>query len=429
MGSNGTGFINVSWTPLNDTNGLIAGYTIYRSLTNDSDGSWSLVGGSVNSPLTEPWFNDTTVTGGTTYYYSMKVCFVGYQNGDPGQVDNYECQYFGQGSGPISTGISGGVPGAPSELRVHKGGEDWGGNQGDIVLNWTAPTTDFGYLVQNIVYYDMDITDGFQYADFIEFSPNSTVGGDPDWCILPGWESDSNNYSFIVRTTGDTQGGLENLTGTNIGFKFIMILQKNPGFVTQFKWISIPYHCDYTKASDICGPLEEFTNNTVIDALVKWNFTAQEYDGRHWALFPPPAHWQGDFPIDQGDALGVIVTTDVPYEWSIVGSHDDSFQFELITNPPPATQFKVLSLPYHKAYNNASDICGPAMDFPDNSVIETLIQWNFTTQKYDSRFWALFPPPAHWTSDFAIAPSPGDAIGFIITTDTSYYWSPEVITL
>ena len=428
MVSNGTGFINISWVPLNNTYGLIAGYTVYRSTTNDSDLNWSLVGGSVNAPLNDLWFNDTNVIGGVDYYYSLKVCFVGYQYDDPGQVDNYQNQYFGEGSAPMPSFPSEGIPGAPTDLKVHKGGEEWAGSLGDIVLNWTAPVIDFGYLVKNIVYYDMDITDGFQYTSFIEFDPNASAGGDPDWCILPGWDADSNNYSFIVRTTGDTQGGLENLTGTNIGYKYIMILQKNPGFVTQFKWVSIPYHCDYTKASDICGPMEEFTDNSVIDTLVKWNFTTQGYESRHWALFPPPAHWQDDFIINPGDALGVIVTTNTPYEWSIVGSHNDLLQIVLKRNPT-GQQFMTLSLPYHKIYKNASDICGPGKEFPDNTIIDTLVHWNFTAQKYDRRYWAPFPPPASWQVDFAITPSPGDALGVIITTDTAYYWTPEVITL
>jgi hypothetical protein len=422
---NGTGFINISWSDLNNSNGLMAGYTVYRSTTNDSDGSWSLVGGSVNAPLTELWFNDTTVIDGNTYYYSLKVCFIGYQNDDPGQVDNYQNLYFGEGSAPITSYDSGGIPGAPSELRVHNGGEKWGGNSGDIVLNWTAPTIDFGFLLKNIVYYDLDITDGFQYTNFIEFDPNASAEGDPDWCILPGWDADSNNYSFIVRTTGDSQGGLENLTGTNIGYKYIMTLQKNPGPGTQFKWISIPYHSDYKMASDICGPMKEFTNNTIIDTIVKWNFTLQENDYRHWALFPPPAHWQGDFVIYPGDSLGIIVTTDVAYEWSIVGSHDDSLQFELLKNPAPSTSLKTLSLPYHTEYNYASDISGPGAEFTDGSVIEVVMRWNHSTQYFDYRSWS--PLFSSWIGDFFI--EPGDAIGFIVSSATSYYWTPEVIIL
>jgi DNA-binding MarR family transcriptional regulator len=109
LDSNGTGFINISWSALPDPSGLIAGYTVYRSTTNDSDGSWSLVGGSVNAPLTDLWFNDTSVTSGVDYYYSLKVCFTGYQNDIPGNIDNYENQYFGAGSGPITSS-----PGPPT---------------------------------------------------------------------------------------------------------------------------------------------------------------------------------------------------------------------------------------------------------------------------------------------------------------------------
>ncbi len=101
--SNGTGYIEITWVTINDTNSLIAGYTVYRSTTNDSDSDWTLIGGSVNNPITTTSYNDTTVVGGETYYYSIKICFIGYQLSDPGLKDNYENQYFGEGSAPMST--------------------------------------------------------------------------------------------------------------------------------------------------------------------------------------------------------------------------------------------------------------------------------------------------------------------------------------
>jgi DNA-binding transcriptional ArsR family regulator len=109
LDSNGTGFINITWSALPDPSGLIAGYTVYRSTTNDSDGSWSLVGGTVDAPLTDLWYMDTAVTSGVDYYYSLKVCFTGYQNDDPGQVDNYQDLYFGEGSVTMSSS-----PGSPT---------------------------------------------------------------------------------------------------------------------------------------------------------------------------------------------------------------------------------------------------------------------------------------------------------------------------
>jgi hypothetical protein len=105
--ANGTGFINVSWSALPDPDGLIAGYKVYRSTTNASDLDWTLVGGSVNAPLTDMWYNDTSVTEGMTYYYSVKVCFIGYQGNNPLNVDNYQNMYFGEGSIPIMAPLSG----------------------------------------------------------------------------------------------------------------------------------------------------------------------------------------------------------------------------------------------------------------------------------------------------------------------------------
>jgi hypothetical protein len=326
--------------------------------------------------------------------------------------------------------IGEGMPGAPTGLMVHKGGGLWGGIAGDLVLEWTAPTVDYGLLVANVVYYDMDLSDGFQYTTYVVFGVNATGAGTTDGCLLPGWDADANNYAFIVRTTGDVPGGPnENSIGTNMGYKYIITLQKNPSTGTQFRWISLPYYCDYTMASDICDTGAEFPDNTVIDLLVKWNFATQTYDSRYWSSFPPPAHWQDDFAINPGDALGVIITTDVPYDWSIVGSYDDTVQFELLKNPATGTQFMTMSLPYHKDYVSASDICGPGMEFTDNTYFDNLVQWNFVTQTYDSRYWSSVPPPAHWQGDFTINASPGDALGFIVTADTSYYWTPAVITV
>jgi hypothetical protein len=109
MVSNGTGWIEISWDALDDPNGLIAGYKVYRSETNGTvlgDDDWTLVGGTVNAPLTVTNYNDTSVVGGTTYYYSVKVVFTGYKNDDPLQVENYQNQIFGEGSGEMSSEVS-----------------------------------------------------------------------------------------------------------------------------------------------------------------------------------------------------------------------------------------------------------------------------------------------------------------------------------
>ncbi|UCG70581.1 MAG: fibronectin type III domain-containing protein [Thermoplasmata archaeon] len=107
---NGTGFINMSWTPLDDPDSLIAGYKIYRSETNGTvagDDDWTLVGGTNSTPITDNFFNDTGVIANTTYYYSVKIVFTGYQNNDIAQVDNHQNMYFGEGSAPMISPESG----------------------------------------------------------------------------------------------------------------------------------------------------------------------------------------------------------------------------------------------------------------------------------------------------------------------------------
>jgi hypothetical protein len=86
---NGTTFINLSWTPLDNTQGLIAGYTVWRSDTNDSDMSWSEVSGG--GAITDPFFNDTNVAADSMYYYAVKVVYAGTPNNIPGM-------FLGEGS-------------------------------------------------------------------------------------------------------------------------------------------------------------------------------------------------------------------------------------------------------------------------------------------------------------------------------------------
>lgn len=105
----GFNFINITWSPISDPNGLVAGYTVYRSTTNGSsngDADWSLVGGDMANPLTDTYFNDTQVLGRVEYYYSIKICLKGYRFDDGGAIDNYENMHLGEGAGPFITIMS-----------------------------------------------------------------------------------------------------------------------------------------------------------------------------------------------------------------------------------------------------------------------------------------------------------------------------------
>jgi hypothetical protein len=325
-----------------------------------------------------------------------------------------------------------GIPGSPTELTVHKGPYSGTGAAGDLVLYWKAPLLDWINLTLNIVYYDSDLTDGFQYTNFIYFAPNSSGAGMDDWCVLPGWFANANNYAFIVRTTGDLssqEGGLlENLVGTNIGYKYGIELLANAPPQTSQKFVSIPYICDWKKASDIAGPGTEFLDPSIIDAVLRWNYTKQDYD--FWTYgFLGWGTGCVDYDINPGDAIAVaITTTSVPYIWKIVGSYDDTLTFEFVINTPPQTSQMYTSLPYHKDYTYASDVAGPGTEFTDPSIIDSVLQWNYTKQDYD--FWTYgFLGWGTGCVDYAINPSPGDHLAFAITTSVSYFWQPQVISL
>jgi hypothetical protein len=102
---NGPNYINMSWPAVNDPYGLVAGYVVYRSDNNGTvsgDAEWVNASNiHRNNPITGTTFNDTTVVQGNTYYYSIKVVTIGYANNNPGSLDNYECAYFGEGSGQM----------------------------------------------------------------------------------------------------------------------------------------------------------------------------------------------------------------------------------------------------------------------------------------------------------------------------------------
>ncbi|UCE73634.1 MAG: fibronectin type III domain-containing protein [Methanomassiliicoccales archaeon] len=98
--SSSTNVINISWTPLEDPQVLIAGYTIYRSLNNIT---WTPVWDDKDNPITVSYYNDTSVAAGTDYYYALRVCFEGWEDDNPSNITNYESMFYGEGSSLMSS--------------------------------------------------------------------------------------------------------------------------------------------------------------------------------------------------------------------------------------------------------------------------------------------------------------------------------------
>jgi hypothetical protein len=319
------------------------------------------------------------------------------------------------------------MPGAPANLRVHKGGGAWGGTTNDVVLTWNAPTVDYGNLVNNVIYYDTDLSNGFQYTLSVIVATTNPGAGNEDSAILGGFLVDANNYGFIVHTTGDGVAGgpNENPTGTNVGYKYVESLLANTPPRTSQKFVSIPYFCDWTSASDISGLGTEFTDGTVISSVLRWDYATQKFESRTW-LGAPFNTWNGDFAITPGDTIAVGITTTSPYNWVIVGAYDDTTDFSFDANTPPLTSQMYTSLPYHTSYVSASDISGPGTEFTDGTIIGAVLQWNYAGQKFDSRTW-LGAPFNTWNGDFTIDPFPGGHLAFGIITTSPYAWQPQVL--
>jgi hypothetical protein len=316
-----------------------------------------------------------------------------------------------------TVGIPYDIPGSPTDLRVHKGGGAWGGTGADLRLYWMAPSLNYAYLTYNIVYYDMDISDGFQYSSYIMFEPNATGQGTQDWCELPGWLADGNNYVFRVNTTNVSKGSYENMIGTNVGYKYGITLTSAISRI----WISIPYFSDYDYVSDIAADSgAEFTDGSIITAVHRWNYSTQRYDSR---LYIGTWDLTLDYDIDPGDALFISVNTGgaLPYTWNIVGAYDPTLVFDLLENVGK-TSYKMMSLPYHMSYVMASDI---TVEFPTNDNIDQVGQYNYMTQNWDIRAWNIIA--GDWSGEYTIYSPPINTVMFNVRASVMYPWQPDVM--
>jgi hypothetical protein len=224
FGAMDVGYINVDWVGLSDPNGLIAGYTLYRSETNASDGDWILIGGDVTTPLTGMTFNDTSVTGGTDYYYSLKVVFTGYQNDNPGSIDNYECAYFGEGT-PLVT--------APISLFTV-----------DYIAVEYADTT-------NVTTIDLDVgmTTVTVYAQGYNYTGGLVGAVVADWTVNPpGLGSCSPTPSSSTQFTADFTGGAATVTATYGSFTDDFIVNIAP---PEIDYIVLEYASNSTEIMDM----------------------------------------------------------------------------------------------------------------------------------------------------------------------------------
>jgi catabolite regulation protein CreA len=301
--SNGTGWIEISWDALDDPNGLIAGYKVYRSTTNGTfmgDDDWELVGGTVSDPLTTTNFNDTTVSGGLDYYYSIKVVFTGYANNDPAQVDNYQNQIFGEGSGEVTSP----VPPVDIDYIVIM---DAANNMGNpIWIDWPADT----YTLYNV-----GETDRFYAAGF-----NYTLGYikdiDVDWTVINVFGIPDTTNGTV--TPGPSTSTLFTANSTHGGVLIVRADFSAATETTNFTSyiIVIPPQPDYIQIQDAMGNV--VTTMTYGVAEVD-QFYAAGFNYTAGYIGEVEVDWASDFPsVGTVDPLGTM--TNFTAQWVLVDS-------------------------------------------------------------------------------------------------------------
>jgi hypothetical protein len=289
MVSNGTGWIEISWDALDDPNGLIAGYKVYRSTTNGTvlgDDDWTLVGGTVSAPLTVTNYNDTSVVGGTTYYYSVKVVFTGYRNNNPAEVDNYQNQIFGEGSGDVKSP----VPPVPIDYIVIMDAP--GGTGNPIWIDWPADT---------FTLYNVGETDFFYAAGF-----NYTLGYimdiDVDWTVINVFGLPDTNNGTV--TPGPSTSTLFTANSTHGGVLIVradfLAATETTNFTSYI--IVIPPQPDYIQIRD-----QPNNGGNVVTIMT---YGVAEVDQFYAAGFNYTAGYIGEVEVDWASDLPSVGTVD-----------------------------------------------------------------------------------------------------------------------
>jgi fibronectin type 3 domain-containing protein len=205
----GYGYVNLTWfTPTDNGGSAITNYIIYRGEVSGGETFLTDIGNIT-------YFNDTSVTGGVTYFYQVKAVNI-------------------VGEGPFSNEASAhpvSEPSAPTGLTATSG-------DSFIWLTWNAPTSDGGFpitnykiyrgtisngeillaVIGNVTYYDdMNVTNGITYYykvsafNIIGESPLSTeINATPGY--IPSAPTDltataGSNYVYVTWNAPASDGG------------------------------------------------------------------------------------------------------------------------------------------------------------------------------------------------------------------------------
>ncbi|MBI5000992.1 MAG: Ig-like domain-containing protein, partial [Euryarchaeota archaeon] len=285
----------------------------------------------------------------------------------------------------------------------------------NIILHWTNVTDSTNWHVY---------CSNNRLAAFPGGWTMKTIAGTNRTDTMTGQCTDGLTWYYIVRGFDGTATESKNST---MGVKTQLSFTLNAAPSTNNMYFSLPYNCQYKKASDIVKDIEggDGVNSpsTVISLIGQWSQAGQS--GVTYFYEPSFLDWEGtDFAIAPGDGLyfGIIST----FNWVVNGT-DKASQLTFTLNAAPATNNMYISLPYTSNYTKASDIVkaiegGDGVNSP-STKIALIGLWSQAGQSGVTYFYE--PSFLDWEgTDFAIAPGDGIYLGII----ASFTWTPEILT-
>jgi Tol biopolymer transport system component len=255
-----------------------------------------------------------------------------------------------------------------------------------------------------------ETTDRFSwnFSQYQETASNSsrTTGAAPEQPI---------KY-YLVRALNQSMGEYKSKIVAEVSKTF----SYNPS-KTNVNWISVPYDCNFKKASDIVAAIEPSSTNTKISGIAKWDAKTQTSMGYGYVAGPG---WIGtDFDINPGDGVYISLSgNSQSFDWDIIGK--DSEPVKTFSYNPSKTNVNWLSIPYTGTYKKASDIVAAIEPSSTNTKISGIAKWDAKTQT--SMGYGYVAGPGWIGTDFDI--NPGDGIYISLSGNTpSFDWTVDLV--
>jgi hypothetical protein len=233
---------------------------------------------------------------------------------------------------------------------------------------------------------------------------------------VTGTDAEKPVKCYIVKVLNQSMGEYKSKIVAEVSKTF----SYNPS-KTNVNWISVPYDCNFKKASDIVAAIEPSGTNTKVSGIAKWDAKTQTSMGYGYVAGPG---WIGtDFDINPGDGVYISLSgNSQSFDWNIIGK--DSEPVKTFSYNPSKTNVNWLSIPYTGTYKKASDIVAAIEPSSTNTKISGIAKWDAKTQT--SMGYGYVAGPGWIGTDFDI--NPGDGIYISLSGNSqSFDWTVDLV--